>query len=132
MPTKHTIAQKQYDKEHRRVYGFRLHNELDKDIIDKLASVPSMQGYIKQLIRDDIAHTSTGSVPVSEPVAESIVLFSGYTKSNKAADIILENNNVYIVYTDTGKKRLWNSEYYTEDDYETIRFSFEQEGFRIL
>ena len=59
MATKHTIAQAKYDKENRRVYGFRLHNTLDKDIIDKLASVPSMQGYIKELIRRDIA----GSAP---------------------------------------------------------------------
>ena len=57
MATKHTIAQAKYDKENRRVYGFRLHNTLDADIIKKLASVPSMQGYIKQLIRADIART---------------------------------------------------------------------------
>lgn len=62
MATKHTIAQAKYDKEKRRVYGFRLHNELDKDIIDRLASVPSMQGYIKELIRRDIA----SSVPNTE------------------------------------------------------------------
>ena len=62
MATKHTIAQAKYDKENRRVYGFRLHNTLDKDIIDKLASVPSMQGYIKELIRRDIAR----SVPEKE------------------------------------------------------------------
>ena len=54
MPTKHTIAQMKYDKEHRRNYGFRLHNELDKDIIDRLASVPNMQGYLKKVIREDI------------------------------------------------------------------------------
>lgn len=59
MATKHTIAQMKYDKEHRRVYGFRLHNDIDRDIIEKLASVPSMQGYIKQLIREDIARTRT-------------------------------------------------------------------------
>ena len=58
MATKHTVAQAKYDKQHRRVYGFRLHNELDKDIIDKLASVPSMQGYIKDLIRRDIENCS--------------------------------------------------------------------------
>ena len=57
MATKHTIYQAKYDSTHRRTYGFRLHNELDKDIIDKLASVPSMQGYIKQLIREDISRT---------------------------------------------------------------------------
>ena len=59
MATKHTIAQAKYDKENRRVYGFRLHNTLDADIIKKLSSVPSMQGYIKQLIRADIARTRT-------------------------------------------------------------------------
>lgn len=69
MATTHTAAQMKYDKEHRRVYGFRLHNDIDRDIIEKLASVPSMQGYIKQLIRDDIARTRirtrTESVPAS-------------------------------------------------------------------
>lgn len=64
MPTKHTIAQKKYDELHRRNYGFRLHNELDADIISKLASVPSMQGYIKQLIRQDL--NGTVSVPFPE------------------------------------------------------------------
>ena len=59
MPKTHTERQMRYDKEHRRVYGFRLHNDIDADIIAKLASVPSMQGYIKQLIRDDIARTQT-------------------------------------------------------------------------
>ena len=54
MSSNHTVAQAKYDKVHRRVYGFRLHNEIDKDIIEKLSSVPSMQGYIKQLIRNDI------------------------------------------------------------------------------
>ena len=55
MPTNHTINQMKWDKENRRVYGFRLHKTLDKDVIDKLDSVPSMQGYIKQLIRQDVA-----------------------------------------------------------------------------
>lgn len=64
MPTKHTLAQRKYDEIHRKTYGFRLHRDIDKDIIDKLASVPSMQGYIKQLIRDDIART--GSIPKTE------------------------------------------------------------------
>lgn len=59
MATAHTKAQAKYDKENRRVYGFRLHNTLDADIIKKLSSVPSMQGYIKQLIREDIARTRT-------------------------------------------------------------------------
>lgn len=59
----HTEAQARYDKVNRRVYGFRLHNVIDADIIARLAEVDSMQGYIKQLIRDDISRTSTCSVP---------------------------------------------------------------------
>ena len=66
----HTEAQARYDKVNRRVYGFRLHNEIDSDIIEKLASVPSMQGYIKQLIREDLARTRPVSVPDSVPETE--------------------------------------------------------------
>lgn len=58
MPKRQTIAMAKYDKTHRRTYGFRLHNIIDADIIEKLSSVPSMQGYIKQLIRADIMHDS--------------------------------------------------------------------------
>ena len=73
----HTEAQARYDKVNRRVYGFRLHNVIDADIIAKLASVDSMQGYIKQLIRDDIARTcsvpkQTGSVPDYEIIPVSV------------------------------------------------------------
>lgn len=57
MPTKASIRQTRYDKSHCRTYGLKLNNTIDKDIIDKLASVPSMQGYIKRLIREDIART---------------------------------------------------------------------------
>ena len=61
MPTKATIRQTRYDRSHCRTYGLKLNNTIDADIIKKLASVPSMQGYIKQLIRNDIS----GSVPLS-------------------------------------------------------------------
>lgn len=60
----HTEAQMRYDKVNRRVYGFRLHNTLDADIIARLSEVESMQGYIKQLIREDIARTK--SAPKAE------------------------------------------------------------------
>ena len=64
----HTEAQARYDKVNRRVYGFRLHNEIDSDIIAKLASVDSMQGYIKDLIREDLKRKTADSVPDSVPV----------------------------------------------------------------
>ena len=65
----HTEAQMRYDKVNRRPYGFRLHNDIDSDIIARLASVDSMQGYIKDLIRADIART--GSVPGKNTVSVS-------------------------------------------------------------
>lgn len=63
MPKKSTISQLKYDNEHCRTYHMKLHLENDADIIEKLASVPSMQGYIKRLIREDIARTYPESVP---------------------------------------------------------------------
>lgn len=62
MPKKSTISHARYDAANCRTYGLKLNLKTDADIIEKLASVPSMQGYIKQLIRDDLART--GSVPV--------------------------------------------------------------------
>ena len=54
MATKATIRQYRYDKAHCKNYHFKLNNEIDSDLIEKLASVPSMQGYLKQLIRADM------------------------------------------------------------------------------
>jgi len=59
MPTKATIRQARYDEKSCRKYNLKLVYNTDSDIIDKLASVPSMQGYIKQLIRDDISGQKT-------------------------------------------------------------------------
>lgn len=61
MANKATIRQTRYDSTHCRTYALKLNYGTDADIIDKLSAVPSMQGYIKQLIRNDIK----GSVPVS-------------------------------------------------------------------
>lgn len=40
-------------------YLFQLHNTIDSDIIARLDSVPNKAGYIKSLIRADIAKTET-------------------------------------------------------------------------
>lgn len=57
MANKATIRQTRYDLTHCRTYGLKLNLETDSDVIAKLATVDSMQGYIKQLIREDIART---------------------------------------------------------------------------
>ena len=43
-----------YDKENIIGLYIKLHKTKDKDILDKLATVKSKQGYIKQCIREDI------------------------------------------------------------------------------
>ena len=55
-----------YDKAHTTMISLKFNNGTDKDILEKLASVPNRQGYIKDLIRKDMA-----SVPDSVPENES-------------------------------------------------------------
>jgi hypothetical protein len=43
-----------YDKTHCKGVYLKLNLRTDADIIEKLASVPNKQGYIKQLIRRDL------------------------------------------------------------------------------
>lgn len=45
-----------YDKTNIQGLYIKLHKTKDKDIIDKLESVESKQGYIKKLIREDIVN----------------------------------------------------------------------------
>ena len=59
MATKGTINQRKYDETHTRTFRIKLNLVIDHDIIEKLTAQPSMQGYIKQLIRADIARTSS-------------------------------------------------------------------------
>ena len=55
MPTNRSISQMRFDKENTRRYGIKLNTHTDADIIARLDAQPSMQGYIRRLIRDDIA-----------------------------------------------------------------------------
>lgn len=55
MATKAQIkAQAKYDAEHTRQIHLKLNRRTDEDVLDKLDSVPSKQGYIKELIRADL------------------------------------------------------------------------------
>lgn len=56
---KTTEAQKRatakYQAKNTRMFTIRLNYNTDQDIIDKMEQVESMSGYIKKLIRQDIA-----------------------------------------------------------------------------
>ena len=55
MATKESIRKMARDKLYTRYYGMKLNIHTDADIIARLDAQPSMQGYIRKLIRDDIA-----------------------------------------------------------------------------
>lgn len=63
MPKNKTINQYKYDSVHCRVFRMKLNLSIDADIIEKLTSVPSIQGYLKQLVRDDIKRNSPAPKP---------------------------------------------------------------------
>ena len=48
-----------YDRENTTRVNLKLNNKTDADIIRHLETVPNMQGYIKHLIREDIAKGET-------------------------------------------------------------------------
>lgn len=73
MAKSHSIAQAKYDSTHCKCYTLKMNLETDSDIIEKLSNVESKQGYIKQLIREDIARTRTESAPDSETIADEII-----------------------------------------------------------
>lgn len=47
-------AQKKYDAQNTVQFKMKLNKNTDSDILKKLDAVPNKQGYIKELIRDDI------------------------------------------------------------------------------
>ena len=55
MPTKATQRQARYDSTHTARVTLKLNTATDADILAKLATVDSKQGYIKSLIRADLA-----------------------------------------------------------------------------
>ena len=47
-------AQKKYDSENTRQVHLKLNRRTDKDVLEKLDTLSSKQGYIKELIRADL------------------------------------------------------------------------------
>ena len=58
----HALAVRKYDSKNTKQYHLKLNLGTDADIIAKLDSVDSMQGYIKRLIREDIKPKSAWNV----------------------------------------------------------------------
>ena len=66
MANSHTIAQAKYDSVNCTGFYLKLNNKTDSDIIAKLLEQESKQGYIKQLIREDIARIKATTTTETE------------------------------------------------------------------
>lgn len=53
-------ANRKYDKKNTKTYLLKVNKKTEKAILDKLESVPSKNGYIKQLILADIRSKESG------------------------------------------------------------------------
>lgn len=51
-------ARDRYDKENTKQVKFKFNLRTDADILEYLYAQPNMQGYIKRIIRDDIARNA--------------------------------------------------------------------------
>ena len=90
MAKSHSIAQAKYDSTHCKYYTLKMNLVNDSDVIDKLNNEKSKQGYIKDLIRQDLARTgsnNTVSVPFSE-AAMSILAEIAAEKGISVPDLI--------------------------------------------
>ena len=47
------------DRKNTRFFGLKLNRNTDKDLIERLESQPSIQEYLKKLIREDIERRGT-------------------------------------------------------------------------
>ena len=102
MANSHSIAQAKYDSTHCKCYTLKMNLVNDADVINRLEQVESKQGYIKQLIRQDIRTCSVpekhnDSVPelFRDPYTDPIAKAVGKWVDN--ATSILSDEKPYIV-----------------------------------
>lgn len=55
MPDKKERPQERFDRINSKVYRLKVMTRTEADIVEKLESEPNKSGYIKRLIREDIA-----------------------------------------------------------------------------
>ena len=70
MATHATLQKYEYDRENSKRYGLKLNLKTDADIIAQLDAQSSMQGYIRRLIREDIARHAADPAQTVSPADE--------------------------------------------------------------
>jgi len=129
MPKKSTINQAKYDSANCKNYHLKLVYKTDKDIIEKLSSVSSMQGYIKQLIRDDIRkeNREEGNAMFGN---DDRILWEGYNPDGIRTQFVMDYMG-HVWVCSSNNRELWNEEYYTEDGLPGLKLAIINEGYRI-
>ena len=97
MAKKRSEIQAKYDSTHCKYYTFKLNLVNDADVISRLAEVDSMQGYIKQLIREDIARTHLQSAPKTE------------REEQKMKSISIDNGSSFVSVPEAVQKMSWDT-----------------------
>lgn len=75
MAKRSSEIQAKYDATHSKRYSMKFHVINDEEVINKLSSVPSVQGYVRQLVMKDIGSAPnklTDILPISSEVEEVI------------------------------------------------------------
>lgn len=70
VPTMKTLRDARYDAKSSRRYGLKLNVKTDAALIERLEAVGSVNGYIRRLIREDIARNPQPPTNDSEPFEE--------------------------------------------------------------
>lgn len=98
MATAKTEAAKRYAAKMARFVYLKLNRGTDKDILDRLESVPSMQGYIKRLIRQDISQERKGETKMKK-------IINGRKYDTETATLIAKwDNGIYGDFTSVSEE----------------------------
>jgi hypothetical protein len=99
MATKQVEANKRYIKKLRESGNYKvkqvclaLHTEIDKDVIERLSEVPSKNGYIKRLIREDMEVNPNEVNPNKE------IKNAAETKDPKNSAEITQEDDLLIIH----------------------------------
>lgn len=97
-----TEIQNRYDAVNRTTFSLKFHNTNDADVIAKLRSVDSINGYIKQLIRKDIAASAPDSAPKHYHIKPEYIDLWG---SDATDETIIDDADVNRFASDWDKTR---------------------------
>lgn len=86
---KHTIAQRKYDEKNTIHIGIGLNTRTDAPILAKLYQVPSMSGYIRSVLFEDIRRNNPDLLEITHFVKDKDSISFGRTSPNPSEMLIL-------------------------------------------